>query len=167
MAEAASVERRLQRITDIDERKMEAYQEQKRHFGQWDAALDQPATGPRWLSEPQVAQLLQESLHYRDGKVYDLDTFCIMSNHAHLLFTPLLEAEERYHALSAIMQSLKGFTARKANLILKREGQFWQHESYDHVVRNERKAAHPEIYFAESGESWPSGGLECMALELQ
>lgn len=137
LAEAAAIERRLDKVADVGERKRLAYQEQKRLFGRWDAVLDQAADGPHWLREPEVAQLVQEGLHYRDGKVYDLDTYCIMSNHVHVLFTPLLEGDEQYHALPAIMHSLKGFTARKANLILGREGQFWQHESYDYVVRSE------------------------------
>ena len=34
------------------------------------------------------------------------------------------------------MQSLKGYTARKANQLLGRSGAFWHHESYDHCVRN-------------------------------
>ena len=34
------------------------------------------------------------------------------------------------------MQSLKGYTARKANLLLERSGVFWQPESYDHVIRD-------------------------------
>ncbi|MCI0524216.1 MAG: hypothetical protein L0Y75_03045 [Acidobacteria bacterium] len=40
-------------------------------------------------------------------------------------------------ALASIMQSLKGWTARQCNLALDRRGQFWQHESFDHVVRNQ------------------------------
>jgi putative transposase len=75
-------------------------------------------------------------LHYRHGRVYDLDTFCIMANHVHVLFTPLAKPDGSYFALSAIMQSLKGYTARQANKLLNREGQFWQHESYDHIVRD-------------------------------
>lgn len=36
-----------------------------------------------------------------------------------------------------MMGSLKGVTAREANKILGRTGEpFWQHESYDHRVRN-------------------------------
>ena len=34
------------------------------------------------------------------------------------------------------MHSFKRYTARKANLILGLSGQFWQHESYDHFVRD-------------------------------
>ena len=34
------------------------------------------------------------------------------------------------------MQSLKGFTSREANILLERSGTFWEHESYDHFVRD-------------------------------
>ena len=34
------------------------------------------------------------------------------------------------------MHSLKSYTANRANEILGRTGQFWQHESYDHWVRD-------------------------------
>ncbi|MCI0525118.1 MAG: hypothetical protein L0Y75_07630 [Acidobacteria bacterium] len=39
--------------------------------------------------------------------------------------------------LASIMDSLKGWTARRCNRALNRRGQFWQHESYDHVIRNQ------------------------------
>lgn len=35
------------------------------------------------------------------------------------------------------MHSLKSYTAHRANEILGRSGGFWQHESYDHWVRDE------------------------------
>ena len=38
--------------------------------------------------------------------------------------------------VSKIMESLKGYTARKCNKALHRSGAFWQTESYDHVVRD-------------------------------
>ena len=37
------------------------------------------------------------------------------------------------------MHSLKSYTSNECNKILKRTGSFWQHESYDHVVRNEEE----------------------------
>jgi REP element-mobilizing transposase RayT len=58
-----------------------------------------------------------------------------MPNHVHLVCTPLFINDEVI-SLALIMQSLKGYTARKANLLLGRQGDFWQHESYDHVVRD-------------------------------
>ena len=39
------------------------------------------------------------------------------------------------------MQTLQGYTAREANRLLRRTGQpFWQAESYDHAVRDERES---------------------------
>jgi putative DNA methylase len=74
-----------------------------------------------------------------------------MPNHVHVLFLPLevcapapiseqLDSGEREDSLSplaSILHSLKGYTAHKANKILDRHGAFWQHESYDHWVRDE------------------------------
>jgi len=54
-----------------------------------------------------------------------------MPNHVHAVIQPCVE-------VSKITKSLKGFTAREANLILDRTGErFWQDESYDHWIRNE------------------------------
>ncbi len=36
-----------------------------------------------------------------------------------------------------IMKSIKGYSAREANKILNKKGNFWQPESYDHIVREE------------------------------
>ena len=137
MAEAERVEARLARITDLRQRAEQARLERHRLFGRWDAALDMAKDGPDWLGRPEVAALVAESLHSRDGQVYDLDTFCIMPNHVHVVFTPLRREDETYEALPAIMQGLKGSTAYQANLLLGRRGSFWQHESYDHGVRDE------------------------------
>ncbi len=38
-----------------------------------------------------------------------------------------------------IMHSIRSFTANRCNQLLRRQGTFWQPESYDHVVRNERE----------------------------
>jgi len=44
------------------------------------------------------------------------------------------------------MKSLKGYTARKANRLLNRTGEFWAHESYDHFVRNAAEWERIEAY---------------------
>lgn len=148
--EARELDQRLAQIKNPAQRAAMAYREQKRLFGLWDAALDNATSGPYWLGDPQIAQLVYDSLLHRDGEVYDLDCFSILSNHGHVVFKPLLETEETYYALAAIMQSLKGYTARKANDILKRRGQFWQHESYDHVVRDEAELLRIRRYVLEN-----------------
>jgi putative transposase len=136
-AEAERVEAALTRISDPQERAQQAYLEQRRLFGKWDTVLDTPKSGPTWLSESAIVELLIESLHYRDDRVYTLDAFCVMPNHVHIVCTPLRQENGSYHAIAAIMQSLKGRVAYQANLLLGRKGDFWQHENYDHVVRDE------------------------------
>ncbi|MDE0398298.1 MAG: hypothetical protein OXL96_10880 [Candidatus Poribacteria bacterium] len=125
-------------------------------FRKFEKALDETQSGPVWLKDDRIAKEVADSMHYLDGKVYHLDAYCIMANHVHVVFAPLpiqssdvaqtvrLPANENdaqtkslcYNTLSSIMQSLKGYTARRANQILGRRGPFWQHESYDHCVRN-------------------------------
>ena len=136
-AEADRVEATLAQISDPQERAKRAYLEQRRLFGKWDRALDMTQDGPFWLRDPRIADLVAESMHYRDGRVYDLEAFCIIPNHVHIVYTPLPKEDGTYHAMAAIMHSLKRYTARESNLLLGREGQFWQHENYDHVVRDE------------------------------
>ena len=41
--------------------------------------------------------------------------------------------------MTDILRLIKGATAREANKILNRRGAFWQHESYDRVVRDEKE----------------------------
>ena len=135
--EVEQTDETLAGIANPDERGGRAYLEQRRLFGRWDEVLDTAQDGPFWLHDPRIAGLVAESLHYRDGKVYDLDAFCVMPNHVHLVFTPLPKTDGAHHALAVILHSLKRYTARQANLLLEREGSFWQHESYDHVVRGE------------------------------
>ncbi|MEA3345020.1 MAG: transposase [Chloroflexota bacterium] len=137
LEESQRVETILENIPDSQERRRRAYLEQRRLFGKWDKALGTAQSGPFWLRNPRIAALVSESLHYRNGQVYDLHAFCIMPNHVHLVCMPLPKANGTYHAVSAIMHSLKRYAARQANQLLGREGAFWQHENYDHVVRDE------------------------------
>jgi len=127
----------LARIENLEERANARYDEQRRYFGKFDKLLDTCSTGPFWLRNPEVARIVTESLNYRNGKVFTLDAYSIMSNHFHLVFKPLPKLKGKYHSLSEIMHSLKIRIALEANKILNREGQFWQHENYDHVVRDD------------------------------
>lgn len=115
-----------------------AQSNEKTYFERWDAALNQYNQNRQWLALPSIREIVRESLHYRDGKVYDLIAYSIMPNHLHILFTPL-QKDGIPIPLTKIMQSLKRHTARQANQILGRQGAFWQAESYDHAVRNTKE----------------------------
>jgi REP element-mobilizing transposase RayT len=78
---------------------------------------------------------------------YNLISYCIMSNHVHLLIESLVTENANHHGKSAkyplteTLRLIKGSAARDCNLALKREGHFWQHESYDRYVRDEQELA--------------------------
>jgi len=122
---------------------------QREWFVKFENILHQARTGPMWLQHEGVAAKVAEGLHRLDGQAYRLDAYCVMSNHVHVLFKPFLSDENlreivsegrpsfnsEYPGLSRIMHSLKGRSARECNLILSRNGQFWEHESFDRVVR--------------------------------
>ena len=67
-----------------------------------------------------------------------------MPNHVHLLATPTV-------ALPKLTKSLKVMTSKRANTILAMTGScFWQEESYDHRVRNEREFEKIQSYIEEN-----------------
>ncbi|NHZ71968.1 MAG: hypothetical protein GWP17_02650 [Aquificales bacterium] len=167
--QAEQMERQIKQTADPQHRHKLLYEEQKRQFGRYDAILDSCDHGPTWLAQTEIAQVVQSSLHFLNDdsnhKMYDLDVYSIMGNHGHVVFTPLQDREkDSYIALSRIMHSLKGFTATEANKLLQRRGQFWQHESYDHIVRDEAELNRIRRYIlqnpvkvglVENEEDWP------------
>ena len=103
-------------------------------FAAMDRLLDEARTGARYLQQPRIADSVVEAIQYNAQRLqhYSLHAFAVMPNHVHLLVTPAV-------ALPILTKSLKGITAKRANAILGSSGNsFWQGESYDHVVRNER-----------------------------
>lgn len=163
LEEREAEEKRIASLPDTVQ-KVEQYQTHRRLFAKWDRYLDHASSGPMWLKETAVAQLVTNSLHHLDGKQYDLDCYCLMSNHAHILIQPLLDENGRYYAIARIMHSLKGYTATEANKILGRHGRFWQEESYDHIIRDEaelNRIRHYILYnpvkagLVDDPEDWP------------
>ena len=100
-------------------------------FVAMDRLLDNARTGPMFLKQPEIAQVVLESLE-RGAQLghYTQHAFVIMSNHVHLLLTPHISVPK-------LLGSLKSATAKRANQLLHRAGQpFWQDESYNHLVRD-------------------------------
>jgi putative transposase len=162
--EAEMKERQIQQTADPLQRDRLLYEEHKRQFARYDALLDSCAHGPTWLQRPEIAQMVQSSLHFLDQKLVELDVYTLMSNHGHVVFTPLEDGNGGYIALPRIMHSFKRFTAAEANKLLQRRGQFWQHESYDHVVRDEAELERIRRYvlqnsvkavLVEDEKDWP------------
>jgi putative DNA methylase len=136
-----------------------------------DRALDAEQSGPHWLADPRVADLIVGNLLFHAERLYHLWAYVIMSNHVHAQVQPLAivtqparldnaqnssaaaqssrlgyappdfaqDGAESYISLARIYHSLKSYTSKKANAILRRNGKFWQIESYDHWIRDEQE----------------------------
>ena len=130
----------------------------KKIFALWDNYLDNHVN-IRWLAVPGVANMIHKSFYYYAGDKYHLRAYAIMPNHVHILISPIEDSiailqqapndKTKKGLLSPIMHSLKSYTANQANKILERNGQFWQHESYDHWVRDEEEFCRI-VYYIEN-----------------
>lgn len=120
------------------------------------------------LRHTEPRQCLSDSLsHFHCQRLW-LGDFVIMPNHAHALIQPLAGWE-----LEDLLGSVKKWTARHINEWLTRQPpalrpsgpvhvrpHFWQHESYDHIVRGEEEltifrgyvARNPEVAKLRPGE---------------
>ena len=114
------VELEREEITDVELRK------KIEHY------LDQNY-GECFLKDERVAEIVRENLLFHEGKKYKLYAWVVMPNHIHYLITPIAP-----HTLAEITHSNKSFTAHEANKVLKRNGQFWFHESFDRYIRDEK-----------------------------
>ena len=132
-----------------------------------DRPLDRCSSGPRWLEQAPIADLIAEAIQVgdRERHFYELSAWVLMPNHVHLLILPKVP-------VPVSMRWLKGSTARKANLLLRRTGQrFWQDESFDHWVRNNTEFGRIVRYIEENPVAaglvssavlwpWSSAGLQ-------
>jgi putative DNA methylase len=136
----------------------------KQFFTEYDHYLDRDASID-WLARPPVAALVRGNLFHHAGDRYQLLAYCVMPNHVHVLLQPTElvaasgpraapatsdpdEREDSASPLAKIMHALKSYTAHQANRLLGRTGQFWQHESYDHWVRDGDELARIVAYIA-------------------
>ena len=111
----------------------EAYDLRKVLFAKYDHALDSLATPDRLVLPERGRDLVQQHIQQLEAEG-ELRVWCftVMPNHLHLLATRRASGRP----LKGSMQLLKGRTARLINIELSRSGALWQHENYDHVVRD-------------------------------
>jgi REP element-mobilizing transposase RayT len=99
--------------------------------------------GACYLSDPAVAQLVQDALLY--FLRYRLPNWCIMPNHVHVL----IEVIEGY-TVSDIVHIWKSFTAGRANRLLGLTGSFWMPEYYDRYIRDANHYQTVDQYISEN-----------------
>lgn len=142
----------LESLKSNNEKQSKYLEAKWNYFERFDSFLDKYSNN-NFLKNEVVARLVYDSILVRDKKEYDLICFCIMPNHVHTVFTPVdrdlsrsannaanssdINVVLQFSIVTNILRLLKGSTARECNKILNRTGAFWQHESYDHVIRSE------------------------------
>jgi putative transposase len=112
-----------------------------REFIRYDRMLDAAKSGPLWLKDDRVAECVTTALQQLQSEgTIRVRTYTVMANHVHVLLEPKIP-------IAQVTKLMKGRTAREANRILNLTGaRFWQHESFDHWVRDEAERLRIRTY---------------------
>lgn len=122
----------------VKEKKLTLSAKDKLIFDYFDTLLAMENNVPKWLENDKAAQIVIKSLLHFHKINYELICTLVMPNHVH---TVLRIAENEFvkdMELLEILTRHKKYSATQINKLLNRKGQFWQHEGYDHVVRDEK-----------------------------
>jgi REP element-mobilizing transposase RayT len=111
--------------------------------------------GECFLRDPAIARVVVNALEEFDGSRYWLFAWSVMPNHVHVLFQAIGKIP-----LAVILHSWKSYSAKAANQILGRSGEFWQREYYDYLIRNEAEFDRAMRYVMENPskaglKDWP------------
>ena len=111
------------------------WQEQEDLFHCYSARVDtylDAGHGDCFLRQPEIARFVTGALRFFDGQRYELRAWVVMPNHVHVVVWP-----RPPQTLSQVLHSWKSFTSKQANKALARTGEFWQTETYDHLIRDD------------------------------
>lgn len=86
------------------------------------------------LTQPELAQIVRDTLHYDDGRRYDLYCYVLMPDHFHALLHPA-SREDGSVPITEIMKMIKGVSARRINQTTSRNGNFWLDQSFTRIMR--------------------------------
>jgi type I restriction enzyme R subunit len=138
----------------------------KRVFARVEQWLDE-APGVRWLETPALAMIVVDALYFFASHQYDLLSFVVMPSHVHWVFRPREEWVQTLQGTATprerISKGRNQHTALECNRQLGRHGAFWQHESYDHWIRDAEEMERIILYIegnpvkaglAKSPEDW-------------
>jgi len=110
------------------------------------------------LRRAEFATIIENSVRFFHGERYELDSWVVMPNHVHVLFTP------KDHPMSQIIESWKKFTAHEVNRRTERNGKLWFNDYWDTYMRDERHVlrtrryieANPvKAFLVREAKDWP------------
>jgi len=91
--------------------------------------------------DPAAAAVVLDALKWLDqnGRMV-LDAAVLMPDHLHFVI------ELKTDRLPKLMHSLKSYTAKKVNAVLKRQGSLWQEQYYEHAIRKDEDLHEVVLY---------------------
>jgi REP element-mobilizing transposase RayT len=94
-----------------------------------------------FFNDPTAAAVVIEALKWLDqkGKMV-LDAAVLMPDHLHCV------AELKTDGLPKLMHSLKSYTAKQVNAVLKRQGSLWQDQYHEHAIRKDEDLNEVVLY---------------------
>ncbi len=110
------------------------------------------------LRDSQIARVVEDAFRFFHGQDYDLRAWVVMPNHVHVLF------EVWQKPLGQVIGDWKKFTARQANKLLRRTGQFWAGDYWDTFMRDAKHQLQARNYaennpvkagLVSSARDWP------------
>ena len=116
----------LNRTRNSTHKKWQAYRQKLE--GYLDAGY-----GSCFLRRNEIAAQIVDSITHLVAQGHSVDRWVIMPNHLHLL----ISVRDGY-SLSKVIRFFKGYTARRANKLLGRSGDFWYPEFFDRYIRDAR-----------------------------
>ena len=82
-------------------------------------------------------QIVLDACRHWHGQRMFVHIVTVMTDHVHMLATPLKQNEDEYWSLDALMQSVKSFSSHEINEHRKTQGTLWQNEYHDRLIRDE------------------------------
>jgi len=107
-------------------------------------------TYKRWVLPEPIRQIILKHCLHDHGVKLQVHGVVVMPDHAHMIFSPLPDAEGNPFGLAEIMSGIKGASAHSINKALNRRGKVWQDESFDHVLRSDETAQSKAEYICEN-----------------
>jgi alanyl-tRNA synthetase/REP element-mobilizing transposase RayT len=104
--------------------------------------------------------VLQSLLYGQEQRRYQLYVACVMPDHVHFLFEPQIKEQDQdgkpvFWPLSDLLRSIKSFTAHEINKTERTEGNVWENESFDRMLRGDSDLEEKFHYICRN--PWDSG----------
>jgi len=133
---------------------------QRRIYAEMEAWLDR-AEHAVYLQRPDIAQMIMESIAFRNGRTWNVLEYVVMPNHLHL-FLQVIDT-----GLKKSLEQFKRWTGHQATKLLSLEPErFWQDEWFDHWSRSDEEDEKIIAYIRQNPvkaklvskyEDWPYG----------